>query len=185
MELSSESFDAVAYEVEAHLRELRRLVSETFFFSDAQNESLKSLREELHTVEAHASALRHSLLTGQDPDSAGPIIQVESAGEQRAIDELQAIEARLGGESSGLSRRAQDRIEWMTDPELPPGLTRESLGDSPDPSRTWNIQKPLDDLPEGDVGGALVPAAPVSPRPTHEGGAAKTFEESEEPPRSP
>lgn len=81
MEMHSESFDAVAYEVEAHLRELRRLVSETFFFSDAQNESLKSLREELHTVEAHASALRHSLLTGEDPQD----IHTKPVGEMEAV----------------------------------------------------------------------------------------------------
>ena len=67
MEMQSEAFDAVAYEVEAHLRELRRLVGETLFLSDAQNEAVKSLRGELQLVEAHSSALRHSLLTGEDP----------------------------------------------------------------------------------------------------------------------
>jgi hypothetical protein len=81
MELSSEAFDAVAYEVEAHLRELRRLVSETFFLSDAQTAAMKELKEELRAVEAHASALRHSLLTGEDPAT----IETKPVGEAEPV----------------------------------------------------------------------------------------------------
>ncbi len=36
-----------------------------------------------------------------------------------------------------------------------------------------------------ELGGAPVLAVPVSPRPTREGGAARTFEEAEQPPRNP
>lgn len=84
MELNSESFDAVAYEVEAHLRELRRLVGETLFLSDAQNDSVKALKEELHAVEARASALRHSLLTGEDPQD----IDTKPVGEMEPVTVL-------------------------------------------------------------------------------------------------
>ena len=61
------SFDAVAYETEAHLRELRRLLSDTFFLSEAQTNALNRIKALLVTMEAQTSALRHSLLTGQDP----------------------------------------------------------------------------------------------------------------------
>lgn len=60
-------FDSVAYETEAHLRELRRVVSATVIMRDAQSTALASLTAALRAVEARTSALRHSLLTGEDP----------------------------------------------------------------------------------------------------------------------
>ncbi|MBC8134625.1 MAG: hypothetical protein H8F28_01905 [Fibrella sp.] len=84
MEMHSEAFDAVAYEVEAHLRELRRLIGETLFLSDAQNEAVKALREELRAVEAHSSALRHSLLTGEDPQN----VETKPVGEMGSVTTL-------------------------------------------------------------------------------------------------
>lgn len=84
MEIQSEKFDAVAYEVEAHLRELRRLVGETIFLSDAQNAALHTLKENLIQVEAEASALRHSLLTGEDPAT----VETKPVGEQDPVTVL-------------------------------------------------------------------------------------------------
>ncbi|MBC8134626.1 MAG: hypothetical protein H8F28_01910 [Fibrella sp.] len=182
MEMQSESFDAVAYEVEAHLRALRHLVAETVFLSDAQNDALNVLKESLRTAELQASALRQSLLTGTEPVSVEDL-QVDRS----AQSELQALEERLGMGTTDLSRRAQERLEWMMDPDLPPGLSGEALLGEADPPRTWNIEVPPDDRypPESDAGGALIPRVPVGPRPTREGGAAKTFAEAEEPPRNP
>lgn len=84
MELQTEKFDAVAYEVEAHLRELRRLVGETIFLSDAQSDALRSLKENLIRVETDASTLRHSLLTGEDPQS----IETKPVGEPEPVTTL-------------------------------------------------------------------------------------------------
>ena len=84
MKLQSESFDAVAYETEAHLRELRRLLGGTLFMSDAQTVALNDLRASLLTMEARASALRHSLLTGQDPAD----VHTKPVGEMEPVTTL-------------------------------------------------------------------------------------------------
>ncbi|MBC8137280.1 MAG: hypothetical protein H8F28_15480 [Fibrella sp.] len=82
--MQSESFDAVAYEVEAHLRELRRIVGETVIFTDGQNAALINLRHNLYDIERKSSALRHSLLTGQDPSE----VETKPVGETEPVTTL-------------------------------------------------------------------------------------------------
>ena len=84
MELRSETFDAVAYETEAHLRELRRLLGESLFLSEAQTNALNRIKASLITMEAQTSALRHSLLTGQDPAD----VVTKPVGEMEAVTTL-------------------------------------------------------------------------------------------------
>ncbi len=101
----NESFDAAAYEVEAHLRELRRLMGESLFLSDAQGELAGTLILTLRRIEALAAALRHSLLTGNDPVFVS-VAQIEI--DKKAEAAIKAMEERLGLAGSYESTTAPD-----------------------------------------------------------------------------
>lgn len=163
MELQSESFDAVAYEVEAHLRELRRLVGETVFLSDAQNEVLNTLKDRLRVAGLYASSMRTSLLTGADPQSIESLHEDRKMreNEQQAQNELEILEKRLGLQADPPKSRFEDPLG----------------GGNPPSGRGWNA----DDF----EGGASLPAVPKKPTPVFAGGAARTFEEADELPRDP
>lgn len=64
-----QAFDTAAYDTEAQLRELRRLVGDTVIFSDAQDAAFIALTEILDQVKQKTALLRHSLLSGEDPIS--------------------------------------------------------------------------------------------------------------------
>ena len=67
MELQDQKFDTAAYQVEAALRDLRHLVGDSPIMSDAQHAYLAEMIETLDKLGIQASAMRQSLLTGEDP----------------------------------------------------------------------------------------------------------------------
>lgn len=132
MEMQSESFDAVAYEVEAHLRELRRLVGETLFLSDAQNDALNALKESLRTAELQSSALRQSLLTGAEPVSA-EALKEERDESLKSQTELAALEARLRINLENVPLNPRRILSEFPDDELEGGAATPAVPKKPIP----------------------------------------------------
>lgn len=113
-------FDHVAHEIEARLRDLRRLVAEMAILTDSQDALLAELTDALETADHLAAALRRDLLEtvgdaffappepeappapapapppAPDEDAREPMAPLDDAGKVRLLREMREVAQEMG-----------------------------------------------------------------------------------------
>jgi exonuclease VII large subunit len=143
---------------ESRLRAARLLLAQQKHRRAETPEETLALAAKLLQAVTEADALVEQLNSG---------LQDESAKRTQAIRARQ--QAALEGDTAGLSRLPQAGWERKTNPDPPDFGSRKLYGGDDDEA----------------AGNAPVPTYPRRPVPVLAGGAARRFEESDEPPRSP
>lgn len=186
-------FDSVAYRTELQLLELRGLIWDRKRLSDVQADLLKDLTGILREVKKWCDSLRgpSGVDSYSDSDKEGADDLRELEQRLRLIsNESPAEQKRFPESSDEIMKRVLEGIDLskaISPEELVAKIVAE-FAKAPWLSLGMEQGQPEEDGPDIDKGmdgSPPVPAATIKPPPVRSGGATRSFEEAEEPPRNP